>query len=80
MQAILGIKLGMTQIIRADGHLVPCTAIEAGPCLVTDIRTVDKHGYKAVQVGFGSVKEKNTAKSLQGFYKKKNLSAKKWRP
>ena len=78
MQALLGYKIGMTQYIRPDGQLVAATALEAGPCLVTDVKTPEKHGYKAVQLGYGDVKERHTSKAIRGSFTKKKLSLKKW--
>ncbi len=52
MPGLLGKKIGMTSVFSADGRNIPCTVIEAGPCVVTQIKTVDKDGYEAVQVGF----------------------------
>ena len=79
MQAILGKKLGMTQLITAEGHLIPVTALEAGPCVVTDIKTDEKHGYKAIQLGYGdNLKEKNTTKPYKNYFSKKNLAVKKY--
>lgn len=73
MQAILGKKIGMTQYITAKGDLIPVTALEAGPCVVTDVRTPDKHGYKAVQIGYGTVKDKHLSKALKTSFAKKNV-------
>ena len=67
----------MTSVFSADGKNVPCTVIEAGPCVVTQIKTVEKDGYKAVQLGFGEAKEKNTSKPMQGHYKKAGTTPKK---
>ena len=79
MQAILGNNIGMTQYITAEGHLVGVTALEAGPCIVTDIKSPEKHGYKAVQFGYGdNVKAKNVAKSDKTNFEKKKLPLKKW--
>ena len=79
MQAILGKKVGMTQIINAQGNFVPCTVLEAGPCVVTELKTPEKHGYKAVQVGFGDeIKAKNTPNSIKVEFAKKNLKLKKY--
>ena len=79
MIAILGKKIGMTQIINAKGDLVPVTAFEAGPCVVTEVKNVEKHGYKAVQVGFwDGVKEKNVSKAYKTLFTKKNLPLKKY--
>lgn len=79
MLAILGKKIGMTQSITAQGNFIPVTALEAGPCIVTDIKNTQKHGYKAVQIGFGdNVKEKNIGKALKNYFGKKKLPLKKW--
>ncbi len=61
MPGLLGKKIGMTSVF-SDGKNVPCTVIEAGPCVVTQVKTVEKDGYKAFQLGFGEAKEKNTTK------------------
>ena len=69
----------MTQYITAEGHLIPVTALEAGPCVVTDVKNEQKHGYKAVQIGYGdNVKAKNVAKSIRTDMEKKKLPLKKW--
>ena len=78
MLAILGKKLGMTQYINKDGALIPATALEAGPCVVTDIKTNEKHGYKAAQIGFGDVKEKHLSKASRINFEKKKLPLKRW--
>ena len=65
-KAILATKVGMTQIFNADGVLVPVTVLEAGPCVVTQIKTVENDGYSAVQVGFGDKKEKVVEKDANG--------------
>ena len=78
MQAILGKKIGMTQYITESGNLIPVTALEAGPCVVTDVKNADKHGYKAIQIGYGdNVKEKNLSKAYKGIFGKKSLKVKK---
>ena len=77
MPGLLGKKIGMTSVFSADGKNVPCTVIEAGPCVVTQIKTAEKDGYKAVQLGFGEAKEKNTSKPMQGHYKKAGTTPKK---
>ena len=59
-KAILATKIGMTQIFNADGVLVPVTVLEAGPCVVTQIKTVENDGYDAIQVGFGEKQERIT--------------------
>ena len=79
MQAILGMKIGMTQLITAEGNLIPVTALEAGPCIVVDLKNIEKHGYKAAQLGYGdSLKEKNTAKPYAGHFAKNKLKVKKY--
>ena len=65
-KAILATKIGMTQIFNADGVLVPVTVLEAGPCVVTQIKTVENDGYDAIQVGFGEKKERVTTKDVSG--------------
>jgi len=69
-KGILGKKLGMTQIFTADGKLIPVTAIEAGPVVVIKNKTVDSDGYNAVQLGFGTVKDKKVSKPLKGYFAK----------
>ena len=69
-KAIIGKKLGMSQIFTADGTMIPVTVIEAGPCTVVQKKTVAKEGYDAVQVAFGDVKEKNVTKPIKGHYAK----------
>ncbi|MDO8505493.1 MAG: 50S ribosomal protein L3 [bacterium] len=69
MKYILGRKIEMTQTWTEKGRVVPVTIIEAGPCTVTQIRTKEKDGYTAVQVGFGARKIKNVSKALKGHYK-----------
>ena len=65
-KAILATKVGMTQIFNADGSLVPVTVLQAGPCVVTQVKTVDNDGYEAVQVGFAEKKERITNKDAAG--------------
>ena len=65
-KAILATKIGMTQIFKEDGTLVPVTVLEAGPCVVTQIKTTENDGYEAVQVGFGEAKERITVKEKNG--------------
>jgi len=76
MPGIIGRKIGMTSIYSAEGKALPCTMIEAGPCVVTQVKTQDRDGYEAVQLGFGSKKEKNTPNALQGHFKKANTTPK----
>src|ERR671936_2901590 len=70
MAAILARKVGMTQLFRDDGHVERVTVLEAGPCPVTAIRTHESDGYEAVQLGFGSVREKALSKGELGHLKK----------
>lgn len=76
MPGIIGKKLGMTSIYSAEGKNLPCTLVECGPCVVTQVKTVEKDGYSAVQLGFGERKEKNTPKALKGHFKKAGTSPK----
>lgn len=77
MSGIIGKKLGMTSIFGNEGEVIPVTVIEAGPCTVVDIKTAEKDGYQALQLGFGSVKEKKVNKPLAGHFKKNNVSPKR---
>ena len=76
-KAILGRKLGMTQIFDENGKIVPVTVIEAGPCVVTQIKTEEKDGYDAIQVGFDDIREKLVNKPRQGQFKKAGASLKR---
>ncbi|MDD4365940.1 MAG: 50S ribosomal protein L3 [Synergistales bacterium] len=75
---ILGRKLGMTQIFDEAGRAIPVTVVEAGPCPVTALRTEEKNGYTAVQVGFGAVKPHKVTKPMGGQFKKVGLEACRW--
>lgn len=77
-KAIIGRKVGMTQIFSADGKVIPCTVIEAGPCVVTQLKTVEKDGYDAVQFGFSDVKERKLNKPQLGHLKKSGEALKKY--
>ena len=77
-KAILATKVGMTQIFAEDGQLVPVTVLQAGPCVVTQVKTVEKDGYAAVQVGFVDKREKLVNKPLQGHFKKAGVSYKRF--
>ena len=77
MPGLLGKKIGMTSVFGADGKNVPYTVIECGPCVVTQIKTVEKDGYSAVQVGFQDVKEKNVSAPLLGHFKKAGVTPKR---
>ncbi len=74
MSGILGRKMGMSSVYNNDGNIVPVTVIQAGPCQVVTIKTTEKDGYQALQLGFGSRKEKNISKPVLGQYKKNNLT------
>ena len=76
-KAILGKKIGMTQIFDENGKAIPVTAIEAGPCTVIQIKTVDNDGYQAVKLGFGEVKENKLTKPKKGEFAKANIIPKK---
>ena len=77
-KAIIGKKIGMTQIFNADGKVIPCTVIEAGPCVVTQLKTEEKDGYNAVQLGFEDIKERKLTKPEMGHLKKAGDSLKKY--
>ena len=68
MNGIIGKKIGMTSIFDAQGRNVACTVVEAGPCVVTQVKTDDSDGYNSVQVGFGEAKEKNTSNQMLGHF------------
>lgn len=77
MSGIIGKKIGMTSIYGADGQSVACTVIEAGPCVITQVKNEDTDGYRAVQLAYGERKEKNTPAALKGHFKKANTTPKK---
>lgn len=77
VNGILGKKLGMTQVFNETGRLVPVTVIEAGPCVVTQIKTVEKDGYEGVQVAFGEIKERRVNKPLKGHFAKSGAPGKR---
>ena len=77
MSGIIGKKIGMTSLYNADGSAVACTLIEAGPCVVTQVKTVEKEGYSAIQLGYGEKKEKHTSRPLLGHFKKAGTTPKK---
>ena len=76
MPGIIGKKIGMTSVYSAEGKATPCTVIEAGPCVVTQVKTQDRDGYEAVQLGFGERKERNTPNALKGHFKKAKTTPK----
>ncbi len=73
MKGIIGKKLGMTQVYDNFGKIIPVTVVEAGPCVVTAIRTEERDGYSAVQLGFGTKKDKNVTKPLKGQFEKAGI-------
>ena len=77
MPGLIGRKIGMTSVFSADGKNVPCTVIEAGPCVVTQVKTNENDGYSAYQLAFGEAKEKRTSKALMGIFKKAGTTPKK---
>ncbi len=77
MSGLIGKKIGMTSLYDENGKNIPCTVIQAGPCVVTQVRTSEVDGYDAVQLGFDDKKEKSTTKALQGHFKKAGTSPKK---
>ena len=76
-KALIGKKLGMTQIFDENGVVIPVTVIEAGPCVVAQVKTLENDGYEAVQLGFGEVKENKINKPVKGHFAKANVTAKK---
>ena len=77
MPGLLGKKIGMTSVFSADGKNVPCTVIEVGPCVVTQVKTVETDGYAALQLGFEDKNEKHTTKAEQGHFKKAGTTFKR---
>ncbi|HRN19973.1 MAG TPA: 50S ribosomal protein L3 [Prevotella sp.] len=77
MPGLIGKKIGMTSVYSAEGKNIPCTVIEAGPCVVTQIKTLEKDAYEAVQLGFEEAKEKRTSQPMMGIFKKAGTTPKK---
>ena len=77
-KAILTTKVGMTQVFSEDGVLTPVTVLQAGPCVVTQVKTVENDGYSAVQVGFGDIREKLVNKPKKGHFAKAGVTAKRF--
>ncbi len=77
MPGLIGKKIGMTSVYSAEGKCIPCTVIEAGPCVVTQVKTLESDGYAALQLAFEEKKEKRTTKALDGHFKKANTTPKK---
>ena len=78
MPGLLGKKIGMTSVFSADGKNIPCTVIEVGPCVVTQVKTVDTDGYEALQLGFVEKKEKHTTKPEAGHFKKAGVAPQRY--
>ncbi len=78
MSGLLGKKIGMTSLFDASGKQLPCTVIEAGPCVVTQVKTVEKDGYDAIQLAFGEKKESHTTKPMRGHFAKANTTPKRY--
>ena len=74
MPGLIGKKIGMTSVFGADGKNIPCTVIEAGPCVVTQLKTVEKDGYAAVQLAYDETTEKHASAPLQGHFKKAGVN------
>jgi large subunit ribosomal protein L3 len=77
MSGIIGKKIGMTSFFGANGKYIPCTVIEAGPCVVTQVKTNERDGYDAVQIAYGEKKEKNTSAAMKGHFQKANTTPKR---
>lgn len=77
MSGIIGKKLGMTSVFDAEGKSIPCTLVQAGPCVVTQVKTVDRDGYGAIQLGFDEKKESRTTQALKGHFLKANTTPKR---
>jgi large subunit ribosomal protein L3 len=77
MSGLIGKKIGMTSLYNADGQALACTVIQAGPCVVTQVKSEENDGYKSLQLAFGEKKEKNTSKQLLGHFKKANTTPKR---
>lgn len=77
-KAIIGKKVGMTQIFDATGKVIPVTVIEAGPCTVTQMKTVEKDGYASIQLGYADISDKKLTKPMKGHFAKANVGTKKY--
>ena len=77
MPGLLGTKIGMTSVFSAEGKNIPCTVLEAGPCVVTQVKTEETDGYNSVQIAFGEKKEKNTSAAMMGHFKKAKTTPKR---
>lgn len=76
-KGLIGRKIGMTQIFDESGKVIPVTVIEAGPCVVAQVKTIETDGYQAIQLGFGDIKEKKLTKPVKGHFTKVNVTPKK---
>ena len=77
MSGIIGKKVGMTSVYDANGKIIPCTVVEAGPCVVTQVRSTEVDGYEAVQLGYDERKEKHTSKAIMGHFAKAQTTPKR---
>ncbi len=77
MPGLVGKKVGMTSVFDENGTNIPCTVLEVGPCVVTQVKTKESDGYKALQIAFDEKKEKNTTKAMMGHFKKANTTPKR---
>ena len=77
MPGLIGKKIGMTSVFNEQGRSVPCTIIEVGPCVVTQIKTIENDGYRAVQLAYDEKKEKHTSKAMMGHFKKAKTNPKR---
>ena len=77
MPGIIGTKVGMTTIYNEAGKALPCTIIQAGPCVISQVRTKENDGYEAIQLAFGEKKVKNTTKAMVGHFAKANTTPKR---
>src|SRR6266550_9565865 len=78
VQGLLGEKLGMTQVFDETGRVVPVTVVKAGPCVVTQVRTPDRDGYSAVQLGFGLIDPRKVTKPVSGLFEKAGLTPRRY--
>ena len=76
-QGLIGRKIGMTSVLGEDGKNIPCTVIEAGPCVVTQVKNADNDGYTAIQLAFDDKKEKHTSRPMMGHFQKANTTPKR---
>lgn len=77
MPGLVGKKIGMTSVFSAEGKNIPCTILEAGPCVVTQVKTTETDGYNSVQIGYGERKEKHTSSAMLGHFKKSKSTPKR---